>query len=376
MFLLIPESVQRNPWIQTLLVLFAVAGVVGFCFWIRDILLPFFIAFIVAYMLDPVVDWIEENMRLNRTLSILLIIILVSIFIGLFGWYLTAKSVDFIEELSNLADNPPDLLNWIENWAPVTVQNYIEGYSSNFNSQKLLGNILQFMRDNLAGVVDTLSEGSTYFWLFASRTLGALGFLVNLSIVLIVSIYLLRDFDNLVEYCYELIPHRYRRTAQKLFGEIDELLRAFFRGHLIVCLTIGALYGLGYQAVGLSGGFLVGFLSGLMNVVPYLGPAVGFTLALGMAFYQFNLAWQVVGIIVVYGVVQALEGNILTPKIVGDAVGLNPVIVIFALMVFGKILGFLGLLLAIPLAAIIKVIAGHLLKQYRETEYFQSVDSQ
>jgi predicted PurR-regulated permease PerM len=366
----IPESVRDNPWVKTLVVIVLFVICLGFAYWIRDILLPFFLAFIIAYMLDPVVDELERRLRIGRTVAVLVLLTVISLVVLAFFYYLTDQAIELAVTLGKLAENPPDVHAWIDVVIPESVQKYFEGHVAELKPQELVEGALEFLRNRMSEVVNTLTQGSTYLWLFASRTFGAVGFLINISIVLIVAIYLLRDFDDIVRQARTLIPFKYRSDVDDLVGEIDELMRAFFRGHLIVCLTIGVLYGSGYELVGLEGGFFIGFLSGLMNVIPYLGPAAGFTAALLMGLYQFGFSLWILALVGVYVVVQFLEGNVLTPKIVGEAVGLHPVAVIFALMVFGKILGFLGLLLAIPLAAILNVLLGDLIEHYKQSTFY------
>ncbi len=368
---LIPDPVRKNPWVRTLALFLFVVSLAFFAVWIRNILLPFFIAFIIAYILDPVVDWLELHFRLGRTVAIIVLLTFIILILLGFLYYLSNQFIEFAGEVGEIADNPPNVGKWIDKIVPETVQHYFEVQVTELKPQELFKSGLSFLRDHISGIADTFSHGSNYLWMLASRTFGAVGFLVNVGVALIVSIYLLRDFDLLIEKAHEFIPYRYRSRVVEVVEEIDELMRAFFRGHFIVCVIIGTLYGTGYELVGLEGGFLVGFLSGLMNIIPYLGPALGFMAALVMALYQFGVSWWILAVVAVYVAVQSFEGNFLTPKIVGEAVGLNPVAVIFALMVFGKILGFLGLLLAIPLAAITKVIINRLIEEYRSSEFFQ-----
>jgi predicted PurR-regulated permease PerM len=368
----IPETVRKNPWVQTFVVLLVLTLFVSFTVWIRDILLPFFLAFIIAYMLDPLVDQFELQLGLGRTVSVVLLLIIITIISVGFFYYLADQAIEFAGELGDIANNPPDVRSWIDSVVPEAYQQYFEGYVHNLKPQELVERAIQFVRDHMSGIVDTLTQGSTYLWLVATRTFGVVGFLINVTVVVIVSIYLLRDFDYIVRKTRTLVPHRYREEVDDIVSEIDELMRAFFRGHLIVCFTTGILYGTGYQLVGLEGGFLVGVISGAMNVIPYLGPAIGFTAAIIMAVYQFGMSPWILAVAAVYVAVQSLEGNVLTPYIVGEAVGLSPVVVIFALMVFGKILGFLGLLLAIPLAAIVKVLLKRIIARYRESNLYQA----
>lgn len=371
MFNFIPETVRKNPWVQSFFFLVVTASIFSFIIWIRDILFPFFLAFLIAYMLDPLVDWIEDNLGLSRTSSIILLLGILTLLVLGFTYYLSTQIVEFAIEFGEIAQNPPDVRSWIQDVLPESLMEYLQVSLQQFQPQTIFENILQFLQANVSGIANTLSQGSIYIWLFATQTFGAVGILINVTVVVISAIYLLRDFDRLIINTRTIIPYSYRQSVENIVIEIDDLMRAFFRGHLIVSVTIGVLYGTGYQLVGLNGGFLIGFLSGLMNIIPYLGPTIGCGVALVMALYQFQSLW-IFAVLAVFVAVQSLEGNILTPNIVGEAVGLNPVIIIFSLMVFGKILGFLGLLLAIPLAAISKVLLVRLFSQFRKSEYYGS----
>lgn len=347
----------------------------GFVFWIRDILLPFFFAFVVAYMLDPLVDEIEVRLHLGRLPAVLLLLLLITIGILGFSYYLADQTVKFAGKLAEIAENPPDIVNFVESSLPPTIRKYFEQTFTELEPQKIIETTALYLRDHITEIVETLSSGTDYLWLLATRTFGALGIIINITVIFIVSIYLLRDFDDIVAHIRTLIPYSRRDKIDSMAREIDRLMRAYFRGYLIICLIIGLFLGFGYELIGLEGGFLVGFISGLFTIIPYVGPALGFLIAFSMALYQFGLELGTLGVVLIYAATQALEGNFLTPKIIGDAVGLNPVIVLFALMVFGKIFGFLGLLLAIPLAAIVKVLMGRLISKYRHSEYFGTPES-
>lgn len=368
---LIPKTVTDNPWTQFVLVVLFLVSVFLFIYWIRDVMLPFFLAFIVAYMLDPAVDWTEQQLGLSRVPATFLVLTVLAIVLVGLGYYLTLQAVEFTQGFGDLFRDPPNVLEWITPYLPESLQAYLRSLFDSGQSADYLERTLQFFRQHTATVAETLTRGSNLLMLFATRTLGAVGLLVNLVVFFFSVIYFLRDFDWIMSRTAKLVPERYRSDLEDILEEIDELMRAFFRGHLTVCLTIGVLYGTGYLLVGLEGGFLVGFLSGLMNVIPYLGPTIGFLLAFVLGLYQFGLSYWLLGVIAVFVVVQSLEGNILTPQIVGGAVGLHPVVVIFALMLFGKIFGFLGLLFAIPLTAILKVILVRLVEQYQRTDFYR-----
>lgn len=368
---MIPGTIRSNPWVQ----LFFFLGLVGIAGWlfvqIWSIVLLFALAFFLAYILDPAVDGVEDTLGVSRLAAVaILLTIIVLIMTGL-GYYLTQQAFLVAQEIGNIVQEPPDVRSWVESVLPEPFYASMESSLKQLESRELYQRAVEYARTHLSSVTDTLGQGSQFLIGFARQTLGAVGIAVNAMVFVFATIYFLRDFDTMVHNIRKLIPMRFRAPVDEIFREIDELLRAFFRGHLIVSVTIGILYGTGYLLVGLKGGFLIGFLSGLMNFIPYLGPTLGFLFAFGLGLYQFGFGGSILGILIVFVTVQSLEGNILTPNIVGGAVGLNPVTVIFALLVFGKFFGFIGLLLAIPFAGVIKVLLARLLRYYRASEFYR-----
>lgn len=368
---LLSGRVLENPWLQLVLVSAATVALLVFVYLIRDVLLPFFLAFIVAYMLDPPVDWLEARWGLSRVAATFLLLAVLTLVLVLLGYYLTLQAVEFARGFGGLLEELPEALAWIRSALPAPLVPYLDAFLEAGDAGEVMDRTLEFLRDHLNTVADTLTRSSDLLVAFATRTIGVIWLLLNLVVFLFSILYFLRDFDRILEEINRLVPPRYRSELRSTTREINGLMRAFFRGHLIVSLTTGVLYGTGYLLVGLEGGFLVGFLSGLMNVIPYIGPATGFLLAFVLALYQFGVGYWLLAIIGIFVAVQSLEGNVLTPNIVGGAVGLHPVVVIFALMVFGKFFGFLGLLFAIPLAAILKVLLGRLVVRYRESEFYR-----
>jgi predicted PurR-regulated permease PerM len=372
---MIPEEIRQNPWVQAVVGVGISLGVLWFLSLIWDIILLFLLAFFLAYILDPAVDWMENGLGVQRLYAIVILLTIIVIFMTGLGYYLTQQALLIGHEIGTILKNPPDIQAWAQYLLPEPLYTSVEASLENFKTQKLYERGLSYVRTHLSSVTNTLTQGSTVLLGFARQTLGALGIFINSMVFIFATIYFLWDFDSVIHNLRTLIPLRYRPSTDELFGEIDELLRAFFRGHLIVSVTIGILYGTGYLLVGLRGGFLIGFLSGLMNFIPYVGPSIGFLLAFGLGLYQFNTFSSILGIIIVFVLVQSLEGNILTPNIVGGAVGLNPVTVIFSLLVFGKFLGFIGLLVAIPMAGIFKVLLTRLVRYYRSTDYYRKPPS-
>jgi predicted PurR-regulated permease PerM len=193
---------------------------------------------------------------------------------------------------------------------------------------------------------------------------------MNFVLVPVVTFYLLRDWDVLVAGVRKLLPPAIEPTVSDLAREIDEVLGAFIRGQFLVMLALGLIYTGGLLAIGLDLAFAIGMLAGILSIVPYLGTLVGVVAALVASTFQFQDFIHPALALAVFGVGQTLEGMVLTPKLVGDKVGLHPVAVIFAVLAGGQLFGFLGILLALPVAAALNVLLRFADAQYRSSHWF------
>lgn len=199
--------------------------------------------------------------------------------------------------------------------------------------------------------------------------------LANLVLVPVVTFYLLRDWDVMVARIRELLPRQQEPTIVKLAKNSDEVLGQFLRGQLAVMVALGTIYTVGLWIVGLDLALLVGMIAGLVSFVPYLGFIVGIVLAGIAAMMQFGDAVYLFYVAIVFGVGQILEGMVLTPLLVGDKIGLHPVAVIFAVMAGGQLFGFVGILLALPVAAVVVVILRHMREVYTASELYGNSES-
>jgi predicted PurR-regulated permease PerM len=197
-----------------------------------------------------------------------------------------------------------------------------------------------------------------------------IGLIGNMVLIPVVWFYLLRDWYYVIEKIGSLIPRYYYKKSSQIAAACHETLGAFFRGQLMVMLALAIIYSLGLMLMGLDLGLLIGLLAGLASVVPYLGAIVGIGAALVAAFFQFGDITHLVLVAVVFGVGQTLEGTVLTPKFVGDRIGLHPVAVIFAVLAGGQLFGFVGILLALPAAAVIMVLVRQMHDNYRVSEHY------
>lgn len=318
-------------------------------YFLRNVLVPFVAGMAVAYLLDPVVDRLER-LRLSRGLATL--VVLAGFFVMSLGLVLLLV---------------PLVQSQVERFATV-VPSYLE--AARLRLEPLLQNVLSgFDRDAALEKIPALT-GDVLRWIggVAAQMLSGGAALANLLSLLlitpIVSFYLLRDWDRIVAAVDFWLPRAQAATIREQVAAVDRTLAAFVRGQGLVCLILGVFYAVGLTVVGLDFGLVIGLFSGLISFVPFVGALIGGLLSIGLALAQFD-NWQPVAIVAaVYLVGQLLEGNFLTPNLVGDAVGLHPVWVIFGLMAGGSLFGFVGVLLAVPATAVIGVLVRFALGLY------------
>ena len=348
------RSSQRWLWAGAALLVAA-----ALVYALSPILAPFLAAAIFAYILDPVVDKLERR-GLSRTLGTVLTLLLL---IALVVLFLLIVIPLFVKESVLLAEQFPGFLDKVKTeWLPWVTQK--TGVELTLDS----GSIKQFLTENLSDAKGIAQR------VFASVRIGGLavvGFLVNLLLVPVVLFYLLRDWDVLVARIDDMIPRRWHARARTIASEVDAVLAEFLRGQMSVMLIMAVLYVLGLWAVGLQFALPIGLITGVLVFVPYLGSITGFLLATLAAVMQFQAMPGVLAVWAVFAVGQLLEGMVVTPLLVGDRIGLHPVAVIFALLAFGQLFGFFGILLALPASAALLVALRHLGEDYRGSAAFK-----
>ncbi|GLZ88168.1 AI-2E family transporter [Metapseudomonas resinovorans] len=328
---------------------------------LHPVLSPFLIGMLLAYLGDPLVDRLER-LGLSRTWGVVLVF-------GLFGLVLLASLLVILpmlgRQLFRLYEVAPQMIDWLQETALPWVQ-------VKFG---LPGEFWRF--DRFKTVISGHLGQTTDFagTLLASVTASGLALLAwfgNLLLIPVVGFYLLRDWDLMVAKLRVLLPRNRETFVVGLVGECHEVLGAFLRGQLLVMLALGIIYAAGLMLVGLDLGLLIGLLAGLASIVPYMGFVVGFGAALIAALFQFGgfELYPLIGVIAVFTVGQLLEGMLLTPLLVGDRIGLHPVAVIFAILAGGQLFGFTGVLLALPVAAIIMVLLRHAHDFYKLSDLY------
>ncbi len=332
---------------------FVLAGVTfgGFLIYLlAPVLTPFLVAAVLAYIGDPLVDRLEAR-KLSRTLSVTLVFIVLSIAALL----LLLILVPMLErQFVLLGSRLPAYLDILQQKVLPSLSNYLGVDNATFDLATLKTLVREQWGTTVKGAFALLSR--------SGMTLLAWG--ANLMLIPVVTFYLLRDWDIMVVRVHELIPRRAEAVVAKLARASDEVLGAFLRGQLLVMLALGTIYSVGLSLVGLELALLIGMLAGLVSFVPYLGFIVGIAAAGVAALMQFQELMPLVYVVAVFMVGQAVEGMLLTPLLVGEKIGLHPVAVIFAVLAGGQLFGFVGILLALPVAAVVMVLLRYTHEQY------------
>jgi predicted PurR-regulated permease PerM len=334
------------------LALFTALGLAIYVF--SGILLPFVAGLVLAYFLDPLADRLER-MGMSRLWATVFIL---GLFVMLFVVALLVLVPLLVSSLGDFLQIVPEYAKKLQQFLLERGKPILERFSNDATIPDLSGSI--------GGV---LSKGATWFTdLLTSVWSGSQSFISLMSLVVVtpvVAFYLLVDWDHMVAKIDSWVPPRNRATVRELASEINDAVAGFFRGQAMVCILLGTWYAVGLWLAGLKFGFLIGMAAGFLTIIPYVGSLTGLVVATAMAVVQFWPDWVSVAIVLaVFFSGQFMEGNILSPKLVGDAVGLHPVWLMFALFAFGSLFGFVGLLLAVPLAATMGVLARFGVRQY------------
>ncbi len=311
---------------------------------LAPILTPFVMGAALAYLGDPVVDRLQR-WRLSRTAGVCVVFFIVTL-VGIVSVLLLIPML--YTQVAALLSRIPESLVWLQNTAlPYLGISLPEGVGLDGDGLKSIVSEHWSKAGDMASAIWTQ---------VSSNGTALLTTLVNLLMVPVVSFYLLRDWDNLVDWIRDMIPRDSLPTVTRLAGETHEVLGSFIRGQLYVMLALGTYYSVGLWLVGLDLALVIGLLAGIISFVPYLGTIVGIFAALLAMFMQTGEWLPLVWVALIFGIGQLMEGAVLTPNLVGDKIGLHPVTVIFALMAGGQLFGFIGVLIALPMAAVLAVL--------------------
>ncbi|MDA5093637.1 AI-2E family transporter [Aliiroseovarius sp. KMU-50] len=350
----LPVQTQAKYWsIATVILALAL-------WYLGDVILPFVLGGAIAYFLDPVADRLEA-MGLSRVMATV-VISLFTLLIFVIGILLVVPTL--VSQSLALVNTAPQLFTQLHDFVNTQFPTLLEENGTIRQSLESIGQTIQSRGGELVGTL-------------VSSAMSVLNIVILLVITPVVAFYLLLDWDHMVARVDALLPLDHAPAIRQIARDIDKTLASFIRGQGSVCLVMGTYYAVGLMIVGLQFGLVIGFIAGLITFIPYVGAIVGGAMAIGLALFQFwGVWWSLGAVVAIFFLGQFLEGNIITPKLVGSSVGLHPVWLMLALAVFGSLFGFVGMLVAVPVAASIGVVARFFVGQYTTGRLYQGVTGQ
>lgn len=352
-----PESYfQRMPWWAYGLLALSLFATFHF---LGSVLTPFIAAFVLAYLFRPVAV-LFEKLGASRNVAVLLVFLLIIALVVLVVLLLIPP---LQQQTMLLIDMLPAIFDWTQEVAVPWVASRLGIDPANLAFDRLR----EAIQENLAQA-GTLA--TAVLRRITTSSFAVAAFITNLLLLPVVTFYLLRDWEDMWASLAGLVPRPLLPTAYDLAHEADERLAGFLRGQLLVMLVLGTWYGVGLWLAGVEFAILIGVFAGLVNFVPYLGFAVGFIAALASALFTGSepLTYLLISVVFLSG--QALEGSVVTPYLVGDRIGMHPIMVIFMVLAGGKLFGFLGILMALPAGAVIAVFVRHLRDSYKRSRLY------
>lgn len=330
---------------------------------LSPVLMPFAIASCLAYLCNPLVNRLEtfnfKRFHINRTMAVILVFLGISL---IFAAFLIIIVPDLEYQISEFLEKLPSYLAWFNKSVIPILQKY-------------LGRGIRSLQTNqLVSVIKTQWQAASLneSLLLSVSQSGAviLKWVMNVLLIPVITFYLLRDWDKLLTKIHNLFPRRFARLVSKLASEADAVLGAFLRGQFYVMLLLGLIYSIGLWYIDLELAMIIGMLAGLISFIPYMGVLVGLGMACISALLQFQNVTPIMPVILVFAIGHSVESLLLTPWLVGNKIGLHPVAVIFSILAGGQLFGFLGILLALPIASVIMVLLRHIHEQYTDSHFY------
>ncbi len=364
------EMQQKDwSWVRRwILIALGVTALALFIGAIRGLFTLLFLAFVVAYILHPAVDRLERVRFVHRTTAMVICLVAILLVSGIFVLVLVPQ---LVFEIGRFMDHLPGDVDRIMSFLRVWFRTNLH-----VELPHTLGQVMQRIKTEMGDAgPEFWGSASSFVLAVFSNTWSVVIWLVRLLLVPFFAFFLLRDYDRVVGTVRDLIPARQRPTVVDVFHEIDMTLARFLRGELMVMLTLGFLYSVALLIVGAPLSFGLGLLTGVLCIVPYVGFAIGLGLALLVQALQGGTWVDMFQIVAAFFAVQVLDMLFVTPRILGEKVGLHPVWVILALMAGGELFGFLGVLLAVPVAAILNILLRRSLERYKQSALYRGSES-
>jgi len=321
----------------------------------QGVLFPFLVSFILAYLFDPLADWLEKR-YISRTLAVLFLLFLTLGLLILVGVILIPS---LIIEIQDLISRIPNLANRVADTVQSNLPRLLEFFR--IDSVQFQESLLETFPTRAEQILSNLLKGITGIGALLSQIL-------NVILIPILTFYFLKDFNRIRETLLDFVPRKYRSVSIFYLWRTNRILGGYLRGQLTVCTIVGLFTGLGLAFFQLPFAILLGFLTGILNIIPYIGLYISLGLALLTGFFTPSPFISMLKIGGIFLAVQAAEAYIISPKIVGERVGLHPVAVIFSILVFSRFLGFWGLIIGVPTAALLKFLLDEWRRRQKWTE--------
>ncbi len=352
---------KRKTWAIGVLVFLAV--LIMATYFLYRTLLPLFLAFALAYAFRPIVDFLEKK-QVPRALAV--VILMFGLSAGFALLIITLVPL-LINEFRDFVFQLPDIFSK----SVEKVAGFGRRYGIHIPVER--SEFLETIRGYLEGAsVPSLSPAMKFTRSFFSGAVSTVITILRFLLMPVFFFFFLRDLPKIKKYVYDLIPLKYHSLAENKFRRIDGVLSGFLRGQLVVALILACVFSIGLSIIGIKFGLFIGILSGFLNVIPYLGQIIGVTLAISMVLIDFTGWGPLIAVIALFAITNYIENTFITPRIVGRKVGLSPVWSIFALIVGGQTAGIIGLMVAIPVAGVIKVILLDIVDLYKKSDFYEN----
>lgn len=319
----------------------------------------FFIAFIFAYLLSPLIDKIYTKYKIDRN------VIVYAIFFTFFGFIiliLATLSPILYNQIALLIKKIPIYNDYIQKQLMPLIIDQIQRIDPEVANRFIV--VLQGFIDNALSIITAMMNN---MW---SYTMATINVFILMVLVPIILLYLLKEWNTIISHLENLIPIKQKNNVKKLLSSINQLLSAYIRGQLNVCIILAAFYGTGLSIIGVDLALLLGIISGFLIIIPFIGSIISFTLIIVLGYIDFGFSIHLLYIMSIYFSGSLIEGYILTPKIIGSSIGVHPLWILFSVFANHNLFGFVGVLFAIPIAGILKILLMHLIDYYKSTDLY------
>lgn len=359
-----PYRFTEDPFFKRVFISIALLTFGYIVYRLQAVILPFLVAFVLAYVLNPLVQWLHDKLRIRRWLAILVVYFTIGLVSGLVLWWLIPLVWEQLQSAWKYFPTAIDYYNnnlrgWVKSHTPIRLPA--------LQVRDMSKGLMDYLKQNY-NITDARSFFTNLF-LSGMNVINIAGLMVLVPILMF---YYLYNWEERLIQIRHAIPNRYLNKVYTIAKESDEALMSFVKGQFLVMILLGITYAVQLQAIGLSTGLIIGMVAGIASFVPYLGFTLGFISAIIAGLFQFGMDWVHMALIVgAFMVGQAVEGYILQPLLLGDKIGLSPLWVMFAVLAGAGLAGIAGMLIALPLAAVINVLYRHAYQAYRDSEFYR-----